>query len=282
MTRMRVPVLIVLAGLARTAVAQPVPGPAGLGYAPQPTTPTTKQPPTLRNHLLVHAAFVVGGGAIWIFSETAFKSSLAPDVCRWCQPDGFDTWVRDGLRWKNTGRADTLSSIAGFTLTPAVPLILTAAATFRARGPDDGLDDALSIIEAGVAASLIDQGVKFAAGRQRPFVHFNTDPTRPHDSDDNLSFFSGHTSLAFSIAVAGGTVSSHRHQKIAPWVWGLGLAFASTSGYLRIAADKHYATDVLAGGVVGAAVGYFGPTLFHTHELVLSPTPGGIAISGTF
>lgn len=281
MTPMRA--LLVLVMITRTAIAQPLPGPAtDTGKPPEPTTPTTKQPPSLRDHLVRHMAFVVGGGVVWIFSESAYKRSLAPMDCRWCGVDGFDNWMRNRLKWGNTKLADSISNVTGFTLTPAVPLILTAAMTFRQRGPDDGLDDMLSIIEAGVAVSLIDQTVKFSAGRQRPFVHFDTDPSRVHDSDDNLSFFSGHSSLSFALATAGGMVSSHRHQKIAPYVWGLGLGFASITAYLRVAADKHYTTDVVTGAVVGAAVGYLGPTWFHQHEIVLSPTPGGIALSGSF
>ena len=81
--------------------------------------------------------------------------------------------------------------------------------------------------------------------------------------DGNLSFFSGHTSFAFSLAVASGTVASMRGYRAAPAVWGVGLGAAAVTGYLRIAADRHYATDVMTGALVGSALGFAVPYLLH-------------------
>ncbi|HEY8146421.1 MAG TPA: phosphatase PAP2 family protein, partial [Kofleriaceae bacterium] len=65
--------------------------------------------------------------------------------------------------------------------------------------------------------------------------------------------------LAFSLAVAGGTVASIRGYKTAPVVWSIGLVSAAATGYFRMAADKHYATDVIAGAVTGGAIGFAVP-----------------------
>ena len=54
-----------------------------------------------------------------------------------------------------------------------------------------------------------------------------------------------------------------RGYRIAPGVWGTGLTVAVGAGWLRIAADKHYATDVLVGMLAGSAVGVALPLLFH-------------------
>jgi hypothetical protein len=80
---------------------------------------------------------------------------------------------------------------------------------------------------------------------------------------DDLSFYSGHTTEAVSLAVAAGTVASLRGYRLAPLVWGTSLPVALVTGYLRIAADRHYFTDVLVGAVAGAAVGFLVPYLFH-------------------
>jgi len=74
---------------------------------------------------------------------------------------------------------------------------------------------------------------------------------RLHKNSDNLSFFSGHATLAFALAVSAGTIASMRHHKLAALMWATGLVLASTGAYLRIAADRHYATDVIMGMVVG-------------------------------
>src|SRR5262249_18375089 len=85
----------------------------------------------------------------------------------------------------------------------------------------------------------------------------------PPKPDDNLSFYSGHTSLAFSLAVGSGTIASMRGYPLAPVVWATGLPVALLTGYLRIGADRHYLTDVLAGALLGSAVGFVGPFVFH-------------------
>jgi membrane-associated phospholipid phosphatase len=40
-----------------------------------------------------------------------------------------------------------------------------------------------------------------------------------------------------------------------------GVPLAAATGYFRLAADRHYLTDVLAGAGVGLAVGYAVPAL---------------------
>ena len=89
----------------------------------------------------------------------------------------------------------------------------------------------------------------------------------------------------FSLAVASGVVATMRGYRLAPLVWGVGLALASTVGYLRIAADRHYLTDVLAGATIGSAVGFAIPVIFHHPDwnyraprISASPLPGGGAI----
>jgi membrane-associated phospholipid phosphatase len=41
------------------------------------------------------------------------------------------------------------------------------------------------------------------------------------------------------------------------------LTLAATTGVLRIVGDRHYATDVLVGAMIGFTVGYGMPTLLH-------------------
>ena len=112
----------------------------------------------------------------------------------------------------------------------------------------------------------MNQVVKFIVGRERPFVHALPEADKPHTarpSDNNLSFFSGHTTMAFAMAASAGTVASMRRYRLAPWIWAVGIAVATVTGYLRIAADVHYASDVLTGAVVGSLAGFAVPYLFH-------------------
>ena len=70
-----------------------------------------------------------------------------------------------------------------------------------------------------------------------------------------------------------------------------GLGVAAVTGWLRIAADKHYATDVALGAGLGAGVGVAVPLLLHaptplqwnsTLSPWVSPNVGGLTLTGAF
>lgn len=227
----------------------------------QSTAPPA-EPPRLRVHLPVDLSLTLGGGAAWIALEV-LKPTLAPASCAWCPSAGYDVTVRDTLRWTDPAPADVTSYVTGFALAPIAALGLDALAV-QGRGGSarEWFDDALVISESIVIASDINQIVKFAVGRERPFVHAlpaHEKPNTSQPSDNNVSFFSGHTTLAFAAAVSSGTIASLKGYRSAPYIWATGLALATTTGYLRIAADKHYLTDVLVGAACGAAVGALVP-----------------------
>jgi len=60
-----------------------------------------------------------------------------------------------------------------------------------------------------------------------------------------------------------GTVASMRGYASEPLFWSVGMGLAAFVGYLRIAADKHYFTDVLVGALVGTVSGIVVPRLLH-------------------
>jgi membrane-associated phospholipid phosphatase len=110
-------------------------------------------------------------------------------------------------------------------------------------------------------------------GRARPSLQgCERDPKydgacEPDAQGRTASFISGHTSMAMS----GASLVCAHHQAL-PLYGGnaadvaicvVAVAAATTNGVLRIVADKHWATDVLAGMAVGAGTGYFLPYLLH-------------------
>jgi membrane-associated phospholipid phosphatase len=138
-------------------------------------------------------------------------------------------------------------------------------------------------MEAVWGTQFVTQLVKITAGRQRPYAHYRTEPA-PLTQEDNLSFPSGHTALTVSLAVGAGLVAQRRGYRLAPVIWTSGLAIAAATGYLRMAADRHYLTDVLSGAAVGALGGALIPWLtgsLPAHAAVV-PQPGGLALAGRF
>jgi membrane-associated phospholipid phosphatase len=180
--------------------------------------------------------------------------------------NGLDSWARDQLKWSNTGTANTMSFATAYLLSPLVGLGLNAFAAGHDHHLSNFYTDGWLIAEATLVAANLSQFTKFAVGRERPFVHDLSPAEKSNTAqptDNNLSFFSGHTTVAFAIAASSGTLASLRGYRAAPLVWAVAMPVACISSYLRIAADRHYLTDVLVGAVVGTGVGVAIPWLLH-------------------
>ncbi len=250
-----------------------------------------EEPRALRYDTRVDVA-VTSMGATWYLMSELLKGSLVPEKCRWCYraDDGgdllnpYDGWVRQRVMWKDTSTASFASWVLLAALEPATQVGLTAFAA----GNDGAISniplDALIVAESTIVAGVINQVAKFGFARERPFVHYL--PRAPNavraltasPSDDNLSFFSGHTTLAFAIATSSATVATMRGYRLAPVIWGTGLTVAASVGYLRIAADKHYFSDVVTAALIGSIVGVGAPLIFHSPEP--SARPAGAVAQG--
>lgn len=246
-------------------------------------------------------------GLLWIASETVFKKELAPETCRWCDrsADGTDTlnaldrWGRGVAAETPEGRDrwDLWSNIGGFGLLPVGVLggqyLLSSGS---GAPPRYYAEDATIIIETVAVAALVNQVVKFSVGRERPFVHVLPEDQKPltkHPTDNNLSFYSGHTNMAFALVTAAGTVSELRGYKNRWLIWAVGLPAAASIGLLRMGADKHYLTDVLVGAAAGTLFGVGMPLLLHGRQeqstartarmsMNVSGGLGGMVFSGQF
>jgi len=227
---------------------------------------------------VLHLAIDTSIGLAFLASNTVFKNDLIPSSCRWCEPPGFDRSVRNALVWDNKERANVASSITAFVVEPAIGLgllILSNSDTSWSRL----IDDTLPVFEAVVVSQLVTQAVKFGVGRQRPYAHF--DPASQGSTEDNLSFWSGHSELAFAVTASAGMICHWRHYKTEPYVWAAGITLSLTTEYLRIAADKHYLSDVMVGGLVGLASGLTIPRLAR-RDLAIVPIDHGAAVVGQF
>lgn len=225
----------------------------------------------------VDGAITAGALAAWGGSQL-LQNKLAPATCRWCEPGGLDTSVRDALRWSDPEAANLASNVWAYALMPAASIGLLALGAHAEGRTDEMAVNALLMAEAVALAGATNQAFKFAVGRERPFVHalpLAQKPLTANPADNNTSFYSSHTGFAFSLAVSAGTVASMRHYRWAGAVWAAGLVGAALVGYLRIAADKHYFTDVLTGAGAGAAFGAAVPLLHRkSNTLSLAPLPG--------
>lgn len=120
-------------------------------------------------------------------------------------------------------------------------------------------DDLLVVTEAVMISGLLTQGVKTAVARPYPYMA-SGQVTEGQEADgiNYAAFWSGHTAVPMAAAVAFARLYAHRHPR-SPWrtvFWIAGPALALASGALQVSAANHYPSDVIAGGLAGAAVGW--------------------------
>lgn len=191
------------------------------------------------------------------------KPDLVPAECRWCTSNALDEGARDALLWEHPKTAAHVSDALGFLVAPTTAFATLGGAAARDGASQKTPTDVLIVLEAVAASAVLNQIVKYTVARERPYGHYKTPLSPSPTADARLSFYSGHTSLTFTLAAAAGTVAHLRDYRLAPIAWIPGAAIAAVTGYMRIAADKHYLTDVLVGAAVGTTMGMLLPLVFH-------------------
>jgi membrane-associated phospholipid phosphatase len=224
------------------------------------------EPPIPLQYNLALDVSITAAMGLSVVLLSIYQPDLLPEACRWCTPPGVDADVRNALVWKEHERtADVLSTV----IDAVVPASAATYLLLSANGGGDvnaGLVDTLLVTEAAAAALLVNQVVKLLVGRRRPYAFFKDDHGYSR-SEDNLSFYGGHTSFAFSVAAATVTLAAMRGYPGVGIAAGVGFTLAASVGYLRIAADQHWLSDIVIGAAAGGLLGWAIPRIFH------SPSP---------
>lgn len=114
-----------------------------------------------------------------------------------------------------------------------------------------GQDEPRSVVvDMGIATVLAQAAIlplKYGFGRVRPSDGLGTDTFKPLTAND--SFPSGHATQAFAMAA----VLSARTQD--PWIGYCAYGAAGLVALARIQTRDHFASDVVAGGMIGTVIG---------------------------
>lgn len=246
---------------------------AALAWPAHPSADDLVVHPRIDIPVTLLAGMIAGGLAL---------PQLSPGQCRFCSVPGLDEAVRDAVRLPTTSDqmlARHASDVIDSGLLPAGALALSALGAAQDGSRRVFFEDMLVIAESVAISSDLVNAAKDGFARPRPAAGASFTP-----GSRDRSFYSGHTSFAFSLATSTATVATIRGRPWAPWAWGVGLTLASGVGYLRMAGDAHWLTDVVAGAAIGGAVGFAIPWVFHRatgprHGGVdLRPAPGGVAL----
>lgn len=264
-----------------------------------------RRQPDIRFRLDIDLPIAIGFASVFAVTE-GFKPTIAPDPCSWCAPSTGELAISRAVAWADPEAAALTSDIVGYAGLPAFALALTLTGVGVEGSWRHVHEDLLVALEAVAVSGALTNAIKFASGRQRPYAHVAEAEGAPipfaEDPDQNLSFPSGHTSLAFSLTTGFATVMTLRERKLAPVLWGVGVPTAAFVGYLRMAGNRHWLGDVVAGAGLGTLAGVGLPWLLHhprtgvlpraearahergkaraNFELRVLPSPQGVTVAG--
>lgn len=164
------------------------------------------------------------------------------------------------------------TAATGFRILAVPGSVLAGAGLYaigRANGQRRVQALGLHSVESIVIASAVGVGIKFVAGRARPYV----DTDKPNDfqlfrgfsGDKYQSFPSGHTINAFAFA---STVTRETQFWWPHSVWYVGTAMyggATLMGLSRMYNNQHWASDVMGGATIGTLIGLKVVKYTHSH-----------------
>lgn len=213
------------------------------------------------------ATAAAGAGALGVYLFVHTKTNPS-----WEGGIFFDDAVRDGLRLRSPGARDTIRAFSdGAAIATVAYAAFDSVVLPLAKGSGD-VAWQLAWVDAESFAydTLLVTSMYDVIGRGRPsYADCQRDPSFDPlcKVGSTASFPSGHTGTAFT--AAGLSCAHHRALPL----YGGGawdtvgcaaiLTMATTTGTLRLMGDRHYATDVIAGGLIGFAIGFSVPTFAH-------------------
>ncbi len=203
------------------------------------------------------------------------------DHARWSGPILFDTPARNLFKGTTRGTQEFAALTSDYLYKGMVLAPYVIDNYIVALGVHQNADVAMQMtlinLQSLGLSGVMTLAAEHAVGRARPYVQDCPPGVDVPDKvgfnhcdrgfTDLQSFYSGHAAATFTMA--GLTCVHHQHLPL----YGGGAAdilacvtmgaLATTTGILRLVADRHYASDVLVGTAVGIINGYILPSWLH-------------------
>ncbi len=209
----------------------------------------------------------------------------------WCEANGFDEAVSGLITLNQPRLVGHLSHVFTIGLVPAVGFTSALYGAAKAKKGWNGAADIVIMLDAFMLSTGANSIAKVMGKRQRPaFYYGRADRTEAanHPGEEFLSFYSGDTNWAWTLAATSTVLAYQRGYQYAQYVGIATGSLAAIGSIMRIMGDMHWASDVLVGAVAGTVIGASVPMLLHKRKLVdlvrISPQIGsqraGLAIEG--
>ncbi len=201
---------------------------------------------------------VIAAGATVSLLPVLWPNSFAHATCAPCDPSRL--WAIDrGSVGPVRAAANTFSY--GTSAAEVGMGMIFIAASRRGQGSAAFWEDGAVVTQAVSVTAAATMAIKVLFHRPRPLM-FEPGSFTP---DDGRGFPSSHASLSFAVAAAYASIL-HRRGILGSHKLEVGALFATAlaTGVFRVVAREHFPTDVVAGAVLGSAVGWFVPQLHPT------------------
>jgi membrane-associated phospholipid phosphatase len=158
-----------------------------------------------------------------------------------------DQGLRGELQEYRNGKTNSLASVANTFGEPRylLPVLGASYLVGRLTGVEELERAAARAGEAAAVAGGLTLVIKHTLGRGRPNQGADADPDRFRPFSRWNSFPSGHTAVAFAVA------TSIAQQTGDNWSDAALYGVATLTGLARLNDDHHWASDVLAGAIIG-------------------------------
>ena len=230
---------------------------------------TVADPPTRawpwRRATLPELAGITAAAAGTLYIEAAYGE---PRHAGWTSHNGFDEGIRSALRLEDNSARDTAATLGDMLmgLLIAEPIVDSFATLgYRDRNWDALWQSSVINLESFTFTALVSSVLQNSIKREKPFQRDCVGGSCA-DEQPNRGLPSGH--VAFAFTGAGLYCTHHAYQSLYDpaterALCAASLGVAAADGVLRIMADRHYATDVLAGSAIGLFSGFMLPRLLH-------------------
>ncbi len=184
-------------------------------------------------------ASVVGAMSVGLI-PTIFSINDGLPTCAPCDPatlPGIDRWVvsTEGTEW------DGVSDVA--------ILALAGGTWYELYNLSNGNAHGAASLEATAWTFGVNQLAKAIINRNRPVLYSEDAIEVQENVNSHRSMYSGHTSVSFALGTSYFLSMNQKRGLGRSWP----LISSAAIGAMRVAAGKHFPTDVLVGAVLGTA-----------------------------
>ena len=182
----------------------------------------------------------------------------------------FDESIRDAIALRDSNAQEVAAQVSDALLLSLTVWPFLDSGGILIADQDQELATQLTAINGLSFATswFFNELSKHLAQRERPYGRTCTtnDEERCTGRDRYRSFYSGHATISFT----GASLVCVHHANLPiyggaadPLACGSALTLATATALLRVVSDRHYATDVIVGAVMGFLSGFLIPTLLH-------------------